>query len=266
MLVPHVPSICHEDKVPDFQQEMVDGLKEVSKEIAQIKPDVIVLVSCHWPSTFAHYVDCYPVHKGLLTATEAPDLIKDVPYHYPGDEELANQLVQAGKDASLAVEGVYDEFFVWDYGTVVPLRYLVPNEDIPVINLSVTLAANLEETHKWGQAIAKVLQESDKKVIFISSGALAHNLVRGRHHMPTISEHAMDKQFIEYVMNKNYRAANEMLPQYSSFAKVESGGRHLAMLFGIIDEEWTPVYYAAGQSSGSWNPLITFTKSKVSQV
>ena len=105
MLAPHVPSICHEDQVPDFQQGIVDGLKEVSKEIAQINPDVIVLVSCHWPSTFAHYVDCNPVHKGLLTATEAPDLIKDVPYNYPGDEELANQFVQAGKDAGLPVEG-----------------------------------------------------------------------------------------------------------------------------------------------------------------
>ena len=78
MLVPHAPSLCHEDQVPDFQQSIVAGFKEVAKEISQIKPDVIVLVSCHWPSTFAHYVDCNPVHKGFLTAQEAPDMIKDV--------------------------------------------------------------------------------------------------------------------------------------------------------------------------------------------
>ncbi|KAA9028424.1 DODA-type extradiol aromatic ring-opening family dioxygenase [Niallia endozanthoxylica] len=264
IIAPHVPSICHEDQAPDFQKGIVEGLKEVAKEIAQIGPDAIVLVSCHWPTTFAHYVDCYPVHKGLLTAQEAPDLIKDVPYYYPGDAELAAQLVQAGKDAELSVEGVYDEHFVWDYGTVVPLRYLVPNEDIPVINLSVTLAANLEETYRWGQVIAKVLRESDKKVVFVASGALAHNLVRGRHHMPTLAEHAMDKQFVEFVMNKEYQAAYAMLPQFSSMAKVESGGRHLAMLFGIIDEDSTPVYYADAQSSGSWNPLITFRKTRVS--
>ena len=223
MLVPHAPSLCHEDQVPDFQQSIVAGFKEVSKEISQIKPDVIVLVSCHWPSTFAHYVDCNPVHKGLLTAQEAPDMINDVPYHYPGDEDLANQLVQAGKKASIPVEGVYGEHFEWDYGTVVPLRYLVPKEDIPVINLSVTLAANLEETYKWGQEIAKVLQETDKKVVFVSSGALSHNLVRGRHNMPTIAEHSLDKEFIDLVMNKDYKAAYQMLPQYASMAKVESG-------------------------------------------
>jgi len=264
VIAPHVPSICHEDQAPDFQQGIIDGLKEVAKEISQIETDAIVLVSCHWPSTFAHYVDCYPVHKGLLTAQEAPDLIKDVPYNYPGDSELANQLVQAGKDANLSVEGVDDEHFVWDYGTVVPLRYLVPNEDIPVINLSVTLAANLEETYRWGQVIGKVLRESDKKIVFVASGALAHNLVRGRHHMPTFAEHAMDKQFVDFIMDKDYHAAYDMLPQFSSMAKVESGGRHLAMLFGLLDEDWSPVYYAAAQSSGSWNPLITFSKTKVS--
>ncbi|WML51400.1 extradiol ring-cleavage dioxygenase [Neobacillus sp. PS3-12] len=266
MLVPHAPSLCHKDQVPDFQQDIVAGYKEVTKEIAEIKPDVIVLVSCHWPSTFAHYVDCNPIHKGLLTAQEAPDMITDVPYYYPGDEDLAKKLVEAGKAANIPVEGVYGGHFEWDYGTVVPLRYLVPNEDIPVINLSVTLAANIEETYKWGQVIAKVLQETEKKAVFVSSGALSHNLVRGRHNMPTLSEHALNKQFVDFIMNKNYKAAYQMLPQFSSVAKVESGGRHVAMLLGVIDEDCTPVYYADGQSSGSWNPLISFWKKKVSSL
>jgi len=263
MVVPHVPSICHEENAPDFQQGIVDGLKQVSKQIADINPDVIVLVSCHWPTTFEHYVDCNPVHKGKLTAQEAANLISEVPYHYPGDEELANRLVQAGKNVGMPVEGVHDLSFEWDYGTLVPLRYLVPNGDIPVINLSVTLCASLEETYQWGQVIAKILKESDKKAVFVASGALAHNLVRGRHHMPTLSEHALDKEFVDLVMNKDFEAAYKMLPQFSSMAKVEAGGRHLAMLFAFIDEDCTPVYYADAQSSGSWNPLITFEPANI---
>lgn len=264
MLVPHVPSICHEDQVPDFQQNMVTEMKLVAKQIEEIKPDVIVLVSCHWPSTFFHYVDCTPVHKGILTAIEAPDLIKDVPYHFPGDEQLAKEIVKAGEDAGLQVQGVNDPYYIWDYGSVVPLRYLTPNEDIPVINLSVTLAATIEETYKWGQAIASVLRASEKRIVFISSGALSHNLVRGRHNKPTISEHALDKQFIEFIMDEDYQSAYQMLPQYASLAKVESGGRHLAMLISMLEEGEKPVYLADGQSSGSWNALITFEKTKQS--
>lgn len=99
MLVPHVPSICHEDQVPEFQREMVEAMKDVEKTIANIKPDAIVLVSCHWPSTFFHYVDATPVHKGILTAIEAPDLINDVQYEFPGDPDLAEEIVKAGIDA-----------------------------------------------------------------------------------------------------------------------------------------------------------------------
>ncbi|WP_338448101.1 hypothetical protein R4Z09_17865 [Niallia oryzisoli] len=82
--------------------------------------------------------------------------------------------------------------------------------------------------------------------------------------MPTFAEHAMDKQFADFIMYKDYRAAYDMLPQFSSMAKVESSGRHLAMLFGLLDEGCNPVYYAAAQSSGSWNPIITFSKTMVS--
>ena len=35
-----------------------------------------------------------------------------------------------------------------------------------------------------------------------------------------------------------------MLPEYARMAKVESGGRHLAMLFAIIDKDSDPVYFA----------------------
>lgn len=260
MLVPHVPSLCHEDQVPDFQQDLAAEMKKVANEIKQLNPDVIVLVSCHWPSTFFHYVDCTPVHKGILTAFEAPDLIKDVPYHYPGDEGLANELVKAGIEAGFHVQGVNDPYYVWDYGSVVPLRYLVPNEDIPVINLSVTLAASIDETFKWGEQIKKVLRETGKKVIFAASGALSHNLVRGRHNTPTVSEHAMDKQFIDFIMKQDYQSAYKMLPQYASLAKVETGGRHLAMLLAMVEEGGKPTFLAEGQSSGSWNALITFEK------
>ena len=37
LLVPHAPSLCHEDQVPDFQQNIIAGFKEVSKEITTTK-------------------------------------------------------------------------------------------------------------------------------------------------------------------------------------------------------------------------------------
>ncbi|CAM2844769.1 extradiol ring-cleavage dioxygenase [Paenibacillus sediminis] len=258
LLAAHVPSICHEERSPVFQQELIKGLRQMRDRIQDLQAEAIVLMSCHFPTTFHHYVDATPRHNGILTALECPDLISDVPYDYPGDEELARSLVTAGKQAGLPIIELNDPTYVWDYGTVVPLRYLVPNQDIPVINLSICCAASLDETYQWGEQIGMILRESSKRTVFISSGALSHNLVRGRENMPTRSEQAMDNQFIDYLMKGDYAAAREMLTQYSRIAGVESGGRHLAALLGLLDDEHKAVFWGYGQSSGSANAIISF--------
>jgi 3,4-dihydroxyphenylacetate 2,3-dioxygenase len=263
MLAAHVPRICHEEKVSDFQKPLTKAMHEASKALLDVNPDVVVLVSCHFTATFHHYVDSTPEHKGVLTAVECPDLISDVPYHYPGDAELANQLVEAGKKAGIPTVAVNDPTYIWDYGTVVPLRYLLPKENVPVIDLSVCWAASLDETFQWGQEIGRVLRESNKRAVFVSSGALSHNLVRGPEIMPTRSEQALDNQFIDYVLKSDYDSAREMLPQYAKIAGVESGGRHIAMLLGVLEGSFKANYLGYAQSSGSGNAVITFEPEKV---
>lgn len=258
LLTAHVPRICHEDKVADFQKPLVKGMKEVSEQIYHLKADVVVLVSCHWMSTFHHFVDVTPRHKGVLTAFECPELITDVPYHYPGDQELGNQLVKTGNEAGIPVTAVNDPTYAWDYGTVVPLRYLVPKEDIPIIDLSVTWAGSLDETYLWGQQIGKVLRESNKRTVFVASGALSHNLVRGPEIMPTRSEQALDNQFIDYLTSGDFASAREMLPQYARAAGLEAGGRHLAMLLGVLEGDYRGTNHGYAQSSGSANVIMTF--------
>lgn len=255
----HVPSLCFEDKAPSFQDPLIQALHQQKEEIYKLKPDALVLMSCHFPAVFHHYVDSTARHKGLLTAVEHPDLIAKVPYDYPGDEELANQLVQAGKEAGIPAFAFDDSSYVWDYGTLVPLRYLVPHEDIPVVELSVCLGASLQETHLWGQQIGKVLRESGKRIVYVASGALSHNLIRGRENMPTLSEQALDNQFINYLLAEKFDAAWEMLPQYAKVAGVESGGRHLAALLGVLGKDSYHVSLLGyAQSSGSGNANFNF--------
>ncbi|MFB4161258.1 extradiol ring-cleavage dioxygenase [Geomicrobium sp. JSM 1781026] len=262
VLAAHVPSICHRENIPPFQENLVKEMDQIAKDIEEINPELICIVSCHWISTFNHYVDVAPEHKGILTAFECPDIISDVAYEYKGDREIANEMVRAGKSARIPVTAVDDPTYVWDYGTVVPLRYLLPKLDVPVISLFIAEAAGLDETRQWGEVIRSVIDESGKKTVFIFSGALAHNLVRGRINMPTISEQALDKQFIDYTMQRDLQSMQTMLPQYANTAGVEGGGRHLAMMLGIIDEEYKPDFKAYAQSSGSGNAIITFEKEK----
>ncbi|MFT0801712.1 extradiol ring-cleavage dioxygenase [Bacillus swezeyi] len=257
-LVPHTPRMCFEEKTPEFQKELVKGMKRLCGMIEKIQPDAVVMISCHWTSSFDHLVDAAPDHRGVLTALECPNLISDVPYSYPGDNELAVQLAEAGVKGGLPVIPVNDPVYCWDYGTVVPLRYLVPKGDIPVIDLSVTLAANLEETYLWGQLAGRVLKESGKKTVFISSGALSHHLVRGPECMPSLAEQALDAQFLSYLTDNDLVSAKLLLPQYAKNAGLEAGGRHIAMLLGVLEDGCKSTFYGYGQSSGSSNVVMAF--------
>jgi 3,4-dihydroxyphenylacetate 2,3-dioxygenase len=263
MIAAHVPHICHEETAPDFQRPLIDSMKKIGEEMKGLGVEVIVIASSHWMSTFKHYVDGTPVHKGILTADECPDAIFNVPYNYPGDEQLARQLAQAGEESGLPVVAINEPTYVLDYGTVVPLRHLVPKEDIAVVPISVTWAADLNETFTWGQQIGKVLRQSEKRACFVTTGTLSHNLVRGVESQPSLAEQALNNQFVQYLLDGDYASAKQMLPQFARIAGVESGGRHIALLLGVMDgASYKAKYHAYAQSSASANYIMTFHPEK----
>ncbi|KIL35813.1 extradiol ring-cleavage dioxygenase [Cohnella kolymensis] len=258
LLSSHAPSLLHEDQVPDFQQSIVKAFHQQREKIKQVKPDVLIMISSHFLTNWNHYVDATPRHEGYLTAREHPDMIANIPFNYPGDEELGYQLAQAGKDAGIPAVAFKEPTYIWDYGVLVPLRYFVPDGDIAVIDLSCNMSASLEETYRWGQQIGKVLRESNKRAVLASSGALSHHLTRGRANMPSLAEKALDDKFIEFLVEGKYDSAWDILPQFSAAADVESGGRHVAALLGALGNDFNASYLGYAQSSGSGNPHFSF--------
>lgn len=150
LIVTHTPRIADESKAPAFTREMIRGMHELGKEVARLKPDALIQVSTHWVTTFHHYVLGHQQHQGMLTASEAPDMISGVPYDFPGDSELAEAIVTKGKDRGIPVILTTADHFVLDYGTVNPLRYLTPQSDIPVVPISSCLLADLRRVHPVG--------------------------------------------------------------------------------------------------------------------
>lgn len=253
----HTPRMCYEDKVPEFQKELVAAMHRASERLYAVRPEVLVLVYTHWVASFNHYIDATPVHEGVLTAMECPDLISNLHYRYPGDNALARALVEAGRAEGLPVIAVEDPTYVWDYGSVVPLRYLTPKADLPVINMTVCLTASLEETYRLGQIIGRVLREQPKRAVFLASGALAHNILRGPERKPTPMEQSMEDHFVRLVLEGDLAQAWAILPQFSQLARVEAGGRHVATWLGVMgDTAFRGEYLGWGQSSGSGNPVI----------
>lgn len=259
LIVTHTPRMADESKAPAFTREMIRGMHELSREVERLKPDTLIQVSTHWVTTFHHYVLGHKRHKGILTSSEAPDLIAGVPYDFPGDAELAEAIAAKGKEKNIPAILTAADHFMIEYGTLNPLRYLTPRFDVPVVPLSSCLLADLQECIGWGEAIAEGIRQSAKRVVVIASGALSHVLVRGPERWPTEECQRLDHEFVELVTQGRAEEMKAFFPKFVKDTDAEMGGCHLAILLGATGGTFRGKLHAYGPSSGTGNAVVSLT-------
>lgn len=132
------------------------------------RPRAILAISAHW------YVD-----GTLLTVDAAPRTIHDfggfpralyeIRYPAPGAPDLAarvRRLVTATADAPPGAWGL-------DHGTWSVLRWLYPQADVPVVQLSLDRRLSPAAHHELGRALADLRGDG---VMILGSGNITHNL------------------------------------------------------------------------------------------
>src|SRR5207253_417003 len=79
-VAPHAPRLGVEERVPAAQRGLVDGLKQMGQALRDLRPDLFVVNSAHWVSTFNWYATVQDPHHGVCVADEAPDLMPGTAY------------------------------------------------------------------------------------------------------------------------------------------------------------------------------------------
>lgn len=261
VITPHTPRIGNEATAPEFLKGVIAGSRSLGEEIRALKPEVLVVQSAHWVSTFNWYVTCQPRHEGQCVADEAPDMIPGVAYSRPGDPEFGAALVQAAAPLGVPLLRNDSSHFTWDYGSWVPLHYIDPDQAIPTVLLSTCILASLEECLAVGGAIRMAAERTGRRVVFVASTALAHKLVRGPGLWPPETFQARDRQFIAQLVEGRITEAKAGLREYCEAVVAEAGGRPLATMLGCLDDKsgvrfTGRMHGAYGPSSGSGNASI----------
>lgn len=234
-LASHTPRIGIEAKAPAFLKGVIAGEYALGRAIQALEPDVIVLQSAHWVTTFTWYVTCQARHRGVCVSDELPDLIPGVPYDRPGDPEFGAALVAAIEQAGLLAGRNDTPHYKWDYGTFVPLQYLDPTQRIPVVTMGTCVLADLEECYRVGAAVADAARAAGRRVAFVASSALSHRLVRDPASWPTADDQAQDRAFLGLLLDGRTGDARRLLPGYAEATRVEMGGRNIASMLGALD-------------------------------
>ncbi len=245
---------------PPFQKDIIAGSKAMGEALRQMNIDAIVIVTAHWVSTFNWYTTSHATHEGRCVADEAPDLVPGLPYRRPGAPDLANEITAHAKAAGIPMLTTDCPDLHWDYATYVPLHYLDPDAEIPVIRLPVVICCDLDEAMAVGAAIHAAARATGTRVALIASSALSHAVARGPELWPTQERIDLDQSFIADARDGKLAKLIAGFPTWAKVAAAEMGGKPIATMFGalqhLLDEGKSPVAQQFGpytQSSGSGN-------------
>jgi 3,4-dihydroxyphenylacetate 2,3-dioxygenase len=261
--VPHVPTLGLAKNTPDFQLTLVEGERALGQALRELKPDLFVVNSSHWICTFGWYATCQSVHQGVCVADEAPDLIPGIEYERKGDAQFASALVDEWQVRGIPGGRNESPHYAWDYGSLVPLLYLDPDAEIPVVQIPTVITATQAECVQAGRAVHATAKRLGKRAVFLASSAFSHDLVRGRHFKPKPEREALDQRFIELLKRGAVAEAAAWLPEYSRAVVAEMNGKPLATMLGALqalDEDGAQLagaqYGGYAQSSGSGNASV----------
>lgn len=193
----------------------------------------IVVVSPHWQT-----------HGVRVTAAAALQTIHDfggfpaplyaLQYPARGQPQLAQQIVDLLRAAGF--DTAIDSGRGLDHGAWVPLRYLKPDADVPVLQVSLPHDIDAAGALRLGRALAPL---RDQGVLVIGSGSLTHNLHEFRQH---INDPEYAQAFADWVADAVARGDVQALVDYRAQAPFAARAHP-------TEEHYLPLLVAVGAST-----------------
>jgi len=134
------------------------------------QPRAVLMASAHW-ETSVPMLTGNPKPETLHDFGGFPDALYRVRYPAPGAPELAAEAVMLLKDAGITA-GV-DGCRGLDHGAWVPLLWMYPDADVPIVEVSLQPELGAARHVALGRALAPL---ADDGVLIVGSGHATHNL------------------------------------------------------------------------------------------
>lgn len=177
----HVPDLLARPEIDpaDAVERLRNGYRRLGDRLERAKPDVIIVTAdCHFQSfqSGAFVVGTGVQHQGSMSFFKRSDLNLLL----KGDAELAGTIARAIRAGGLEVEEA--ERVELDHGLIVPLSFVLPRPNVPVIPIITQPARTFSPfgARAFGNLLRNVVEASGKRVAILATGGLSHWLDPGK--------------------------------------------------------------------------------------
>jgi 3,4-dihydroxyphenylacetate 2,3-dioxygenase len=242
--IAHVPSILISERPGPLygkRADAINALKEIGVRARARGADTFLVFDTHWISNFGGHMNANARHLGVYTSHEAPHMIQNMAYDYRGDPELGEAIASQSKALGLDVLAHQVETLALEYGTIVPMHYM--NEDgwARVLSVAAPIFASVEENRRFGEACAKAIVGSGRKVAVLASGSMSHKLISndkvGDNQWSQVGSEfnrQVDLRVLDLWKERRYAEFVRMLPEYSTKCNGEGLMVDTHMIFGLL--------------------------------
>ena len=228
----HVPTLQmseQEGPIKGKRQAAIDGHLEIARRARALGADTVVICDTHWIVNAGFHINANDRFEGLLTSSEFPQFIRDLPFAHRGNPELGDAIAEKATALGVHTLAHHLDSLDLEYGTLVPMHFMSREHDH-------------DESRVIGEAIRAAVEASDSKVLLVASGSLSHKIWSNKEYAPnngtfTISSEfnrQMDLRVLEMWQNGDHATFLKMLGDYARHCSGEGSMHDTAMLYGAL--------------------------------
>ena len=148
------------------------------REIEEANPDALVVVGAeHFANFFMNNMPafCVGMADSYEGPIEEPDWLKIDRCKIPGNADLSKRLIQ---EVMQTIDVSYAEEWKFDHGIMVPLHFLTPEYDLPVIPVNINCQGPpltpLPRAWAFGEALRRACDTVPERIAIVGTGGISH--------------------------------------------------------------------------------------------
>lgn len=138
---------------------------------------IVVIAAEHFANFFMNNMPSFAI--GMADSYDGPiedsDWLGIKPFTAPGDRDLSARLIREVMKSS---DVAYAEEWRFDHGIAVPLHFLTPQFDLPVIPVNINCQgpplAPLERVWAFGEALRRAADAVPERIALVGTGGISH--------------------------------------------------------------------------------------------
>jgi aromatic ring-opening dioxygenase catalytic subunit (LigB family) len=176
----HAPGITGRAEMADpaLRDPLYEAFERMRQQLVAAKPDALIIIAAeHFANFFMNNMPSFAIgmsdqYSGPI---EDPAWLRIERTQVPGDAQLSQQLIA---QITQSVDVAFAQEWKFDHGIMVPLHFLTPNYDLPVIPVNINCQGPpltpLHRAWAFGEALRRAADSVPQRIALVGTGGISH--------------------------------------------------------------------------------------------